>query len=53
MDNLENLHPQKQIHFVEQSRETLLHLGYRYVVFKSKAKKYTNNLKKQIILFYS
>lgn len=39
MNKLENIHTQEQFNFLEQSRETVLRLGYRYIVFKSKVKR--------------
>lgn len=45
MNNLENFHPQEKWGFIVQSRETLLRLGYSYVVFKSKVKKRLAKLK--------
>ena len=39
MNNLENFHPQEQMGFIGQSRETLLRLGYNYVAFKNKVKR--------------
>lgn len=46
MDNLENLHPQEQMGFIGQSRETLLRLGYNYIAFKSNLKRKLLKLKK-------
>ncbi len=48
MNNLENIHSQEQFNFLEQSRETVLRLGYRYIVFKSKVKR---SLSRKKILF--
>lgn len=46
MNNLENFHPQEKSGFFGQSRETLLHLGYKYIAFKSKLKKRLTKLNK-------
>ena len=39
--------------FLERSRNTILTIGYQYVVFKSRVKKYVQTLKRQLILFYA
>ncbi len=39
MNNLNNLPTRQKTHFLEQGRETLLNLGYRYITFKSKVRK--------------
>lgn len=50
MNNLENLQTPDQFNLVEQSRETLLRLGYKYVAFKSKLKKTVGNLKDRYLV---
>ncbi len=46
MNNLENFHPQEQMGFIGQSRETLLRMGYSYIALKNKLKRRLLKLKK-------
>jgi hypothetical protein len=39
MNNIDNLPTRQKTDFLEQGRETLLNLGYRYINFKSKVRK--------------
>lgn len=49
---MNTLQTQKDEDFIERSRDTILSLGYAFIVFKSRAKKSLTTLKKQITSFH-
>ncbi|GMN08968.1 hypothetical protein MTsPCn9_05760 [Croceitalea sp. MTPC9] len=49
MNTLKAPQTQNQVDFLERSRDTILSLGYDYVVFKSKVKKALLIIKRRIV----
>ena len=43
----------KEFGLLDRSRNTILNTGYKYFVFKSKAKKFAHSLKSQIVLLFT